>query len=93
MNYIHKVKSFGELNTNELYELLRLRSEVFVVEQNCIFMDQDNKASNATTCCCLAMVNWPPTAGWFRQVCPMQKYRSGGSFPPHYIAVKAWAGK
>jgi len=43
MNYIHKVKSFGELNTNELYELLRLRSEVFVVEQNCVFLDQDNK--------------------------------------------------
>ena len=43
MDYIHKVKSFGELNTNELYELLRLRSEVFVVEQNCVFLDQDNK--------------------------------------------------
>jgi ElaA protein len=43
MNYIHKVKSFQELNTNELYELLRLRSEVFVVEQHCVFLDQDNK--------------------------------------------------
>jgi len=43
MDYIHKVKSFQELNVNELYELLRLRSEVFVVEQNCIFLDQDNK--------------------------------------------------
>jgi ElaA protein len=43
MNFIHKVKSFQELNVNELYEMLRLRSEVFVVEQNCIFLDQDNK--------------------------------------------------
>jgi ElaA protein len=43
MNYIHKVKSFSELNVNELYELLRLRSEVFVVEQHCVFLDQDNK--------------------------------------------------
>jgi ElaA protein len=43
MNFIHKVKSFQELNVNELYELLRLRSEVFVVEQNCVFLDADNK--------------------------------------------------
>jgi ElaA protein len=39
----HKVSSFQELNVNDLYELLRLRSEVFVVEQNCVFLDQDNK--------------------------------------------------
>src|SRR4051812_16688386 len=43
MNLIHKVKSFHELHVNELYELLRLRSEVFVVEQNCIFLDLDDK--------------------------------------------------
>jgi ElaA protein len=43
MNFIHKIKSFQELNTNELYELLRLRSQVFVVEQNCAFCDPDNK--------------------------------------------------
>ncbi len=36
-------KAFGELSVIELYELLRLRSEVFVVEQNCVFLDMDNK--------------------------------------------------
>jgi ElaA protein len=36
-------KSFGELTTEELYRILRLRSEVFVVEQNCVFLDMDNK--------------------------------------------------
>ena len=36
-------KSFDELNKNELYDLLRLRSEVFVVEQNCVYQDIDNK--------------------------------------------------
>jgi ElaA protein len=36
-------KQFSELTTVELYHLLRLRSEVFVVEQNCVFLDQDNK--------------------------------------------------
>ena len=37
---LHK-KSFSELTTNELYELLRVRSEVFVVEQNCVYQDLD----------------------------------------------------
>ena len=37
---LHK-KSFGELTTDELYELLRVRSEVFVVEQNCVYQDMD----------------------------------------------------
>ncbi|HEX9511383.1 MAG TPA: GNAT family N-acetyltransferase [Puia sp.] len=36
-------KKFGELNPDELYAILRLRSEVFVVEQNCVFLDMDNK--------------------------------------------------
>ena len=36
-------KSFRELTTEELYLILRLRSEVFVVEQNCVFLDMDNK--------------------------------------------------
>ena len=31
---LHK-KTFQELTTDELYELLKVRSEVFVVEQNC----------------------------------------------------------
>jgi len=43
MNPTFSVKSFSELSNVELYELLRLRSEVFVVEQNCVFLDQDNK--------------------------------------------------
>lgn len=43
MDFIHKVRSFQELNVSELYELLRLRSEVFVVEQNCVFLDMDYK--------------------------------------------------
>jgi ElaA protein len=38
-----QLKSFADLSTKELYALLRLRSEVFVVEQNCVFLDMDNK--------------------------------------------------
>lgn len=36
-------KTFSELTTDELYAILRLRTEVFVVEQNCVFQDMDNK--------------------------------------------------
>lgn len=36
-------KQFNALTADELYALLRLRSEVFVVEQNCVFLDMDNK--------------------------------------------------
>lgn len=36
-----KVKRFDELTTTELYELLRARAEVFVVEQNCVYQDLD----------------------------------------------------
>lgn len=37
------VKHFEELTTDELYELLRLRVSVFVVEQHCPYMELDNR--------------------------------------------------
>jgi ElaA protein len=37
------VKHFNSLTAAELYEVIRLRNEVFVVEQNCVFQDADNK--------------------------------------------------
>ena len=40
---IWSYKSFAELSSNELYEILKLRSEIFVVEQNCVYLDTDNK--------------------------------------------------
>jgi len=36
-------KTFSELSISELYDILRLRSEVFVVEQDCVYQDIDNK--------------------------------------------------
>lgn len=41
MNTILHKKTFQQLTTDELYELLRVRSEVFVVEQNCVYQDLD----------------------------------------------------
>ena len=40
-------KTFSELNNEELYQILRLRTEVFVVEQNCVYQDLDNKDQKA----------------------------------------------
>ena len=40
-------KTFDQLTTLELYQILRLRSEVFVVEQKCIYQDIDNKDFSA----------------------------------------------
>jgi ElaA protein len=36
-------KTFSELTNEELYKILQLRNEVFVVEQNCPYQDCDNK--------------------------------------------------
>ena len=36
------IKRFDELTNKELYEILRLRAAVFVVEQNCVYQDLDN---------------------------------------------------
>lgn len=45
MNY--NIKKFSELENNELYQILELRCEVFVVEQNCPYNDVDNKDQDA----------------------------------------------
>ena len=42
-----KVKTFSQLTTKELYDLLQLRSEVFVVEQDCVYQDIDGKDQKA----------------------------------------------
>jgi ElaA protein len=36
------IKKFDELTLNELYKIMQLRSQVFVVEQNCIYQDLDD---------------------------------------------------
>ena len=41
---LHK-KRFTELTTDEFYELLRIRNDVFVVEQNCVYQDLDYEST------------------------------------------------
>lgn len=51
MNWI--LKKFDSLTPTELYTILRLRSEVFVVEQTCVFQDMDNKDQQ-----CYHLMGW-----------------------------------
>ena len=37
------IKKFDELTLNELYDILKLRVDIFVVEQNCPYGELDNK--------------------------------------------------
>ncbi len=41
------IKKFSELSLTELYELLALRTQIFVVEQNCAYQEVDNHDQNA----------------------------------------------
>lgn len=42
-----KIKPFEALTVHELYDVLKLRSEIFVVEQNCVYLDIDGKDKKA----------------------------------------------
>ncbi|WP_200825110.1 MULTISPECIES: GNAT family N-acetyltransferase [Aquimarina] len=53
MNIKFEVKRFDELSTIEMYKILRLRAEVFVVEQDCVYQDIDNKDQKA-----LHVIGW-----------------------------------
>ncbi len=42
-----EIKDFSQLSNTEVYEILRLRNEVFVVEQQCIYQDADGEDEKA----------------------------------------------
>ncbi|MER2226322.1 MAG: GNAT family N-acetyltransferase [Carnobacterium sp.] len=42
-----RIKTFNELSNDELYEITKLRSEVFVIEQQCIYEEYDGKDKKA----------------------------------------------
>lgn len=44
-------KHFNELSTSELYAILNLRNEVFIVEQQCVYLDVDHKDLNCYHLC------------------------------------------
>ncbi|MEO6488896.1 MAG: GNAT family N-acetyltransferase [Ferruginibacter sp.] len=46
-----KFKKFEKLKPQELYDILNLRNKVFVVEQNCVYLDTDNKDQGSYHLC------------------------------------------
>jgi len=52
MSYHWQTKSFQALGNDELYRILRLRQEVFVIEQQCFYQDLDGKDQQATHILC-----------------------------------------
>lgn len=45
MNY--KIKKFSDLTIDQLYEIFKIRAEIFVVEQNCAYQDVDSRDKGA----------------------------------------------
>lgn len=70
---IHWVlKKFDDLKPHELYAILQLRNEVFVVEQNCVFQDADDKDGG-----CYHLMGWQEgrLAAYTRLVPPGHIYK------------------
>jgi len=53
MNAQWHTLTFPELDPEQLYAILRLRQEVFVVEQECIYLDIDNRDQQAVHILCM----------------------------------------
>jgi ElaA protein len=51
MNLNWVFKKFEELSAAELYSIMQLRNEVFVVEQNCVYQDADDKDQKSMHLC------------------------------------------
>ena len=61
-----QARTFHELDTRTLYALLKLRSEVFVVEQNCVYLDPDGKDRHPDTVHLLGMAPDGSLAAYLR---------------------------
>ena len=64
-------KTFRELTTQDLFEIYRLRAKVFVVEQNCVYQDVDEKDLKATH---LMMSDGTELVGYARLLPPGVSY-------------------
>lgn len=66
-----EIKKFNELSALELYEILAIRAEVFVVEQECPYNDVDGKDIEATH---VLIRNGKDILGYLRLLVPGQSY-------------------
>ncbi|WGL16811.1 GNAT family N-acetyltransferase [Microbulbifer bruguierae] len=73
--YTFEWSSFDQLTPSELYEILRVRQEVFTVEQDCPYQDADGKDQHAWHLVCWDSDTSSPTAlAYLRVVFPGKKY-------------------
>lgn len=62
-----QIKTYAELTTAELYEILRCRAEVFVVGQNCVYQDLDGKDERSLH---LFLADGPEILSYLRVIAP-----------------------
>jgi ElaA protein len=74
-----QVKTFNELNIDELYEILKLRIDVFVVEQTCFYPDLDDIDRHSETIHIFSFIEGK-IAGYLRILAKGQSYAE-------YIAI------
>ncbi len=79
---------FNELNTHQLYDLLQLRQQVFVIEQNCAYDDFDGYDKAATH---LLLYNKNKLAAYSRIFEPGIKYENESSIG-RIVVEKSYRG-
>ena len=81
-----QLKPFDALSPGELYALLALRSDVFVVEQNCVYMDTDGLDS-------VALHLWLPGTPPAQALAVARLLPPGSCYPEASIGRVATAGR
>ena len=76
-----KIKEFNELTTHELYEMIKLRIDVFVVEQECPYpeLDDKDKKKVSDTYSGIREMSWLHTPDHYLMVLAIKKSVSGVS--------------
>ncbi|MEZ0469094.1 GNAT family N-acetyltransferase [Luteimonas salinilitoris] len=69
-----QVRRFRELDLDMLYAVLRLRAEVFVVEQNCVYLDPDDRDRHPNTLHLLGLAADDALAAYLRVLPPGLAY-------------------
>jgi len=67
----YNIKHYDLLTKDELYQIMKLRNEVFVVEQTCVYQDIDGKDLDAYHLCCY---DNDELVGYLRILNPGQSY-------------------
>ncbi len=83
-------KSFEQLTTTELYQILKLRCDVFVVEQNCPYNDLDDKDCHPEAIHLFCMSE-REIAGYLRILPPNCSYPNMPSFG-RVVTAKSFRG-